>query len=208
VPTDGDDVRSALIRQWELIANALPGIDVARPSRIDGWNNGEVLAHLSVQPHLVTRFLRTASNKAPDLGVADNLAGTKAFKDLIDTSAREGAMLDKFDIAGPLAATRASVLSAPLAETVETFQGSISVEGYLVTRCVEAVVHGADLVEPVSPDPVAEAITATALLQVLAASAPNLVVEARALPPGDWIDIATGRKIAIGPLSESTPVMS
>ena len=208
VPTDEADVRSALIRQWELIAGVLPEIDVATPSRIDGWSNGEVLAHLYVQPHLVTRFLRTASNAEPDLGVTENLAGTKAFKDLIDTSAREGAMLNKFDIAGPLSVARASVLSATLGKTVETLQGSISVEHYLVTRCVEAVVHGGDLIEPVTPDPVAEAITANALLDVLAVSAPNLLAEARSLPRRDWINFATGRDIATGPLSGATPLMS
>lgn len=208
MPTDDDDVRPALVRQWELIAGAVPNIDVASPSRIDGWSNGEVLAHLYVQPHLVARFLRTASNKAPQLGVAENLAGTKALKDVIYTSAQEGAMLNKFDIAGPLMATRSSVLSAPLTQTIETFQGSISVEDYLVTRCVEAVVHGGDLIGPVTPDPIAEAITATALLNVLAISAPNLVAEARALPRGEWINFATGRDIAAGPLSGATPVMS
>ncbi len=208
VPIDEADVRLALIRQWELIAGAVPTIDVTRPSRIEGWSNGEVLAHLYVQPHLVGRFLRTASNEEPLLGVAENLAGTKALKDVIDTSAREGARLNKFDIAGPLAATRVSVLSAPLAETIETFQGSISVEDYLVTRCVEAVVHGGDLVDPIAPDPIAEAITATALLDLLAISAPNLVAEARALPRSEWINAAAGRDVAIGPLSGATPVMS
>lgn len=208
VPTDQGDVRSALIRQWESIARALPEIDVAASSRIDGWSNGEVLAHLYVQPHLVIRFLRTASKAEPDLGVAENLAGTKAFKDLIDTSAREGAKLNKLDLAGPLRAARASVLSAALGETVETFQGSITVEGYLVTRCVEAVVHGGDLIEPVEPDPVAEAITASALLNVLAISAPDLLAEARALPRWECINFATGRDVAPAPLSGATPVMS
>ena len=208
MPTDEGDIRAALVRQWELIAGAVPRIDVTAPSRIDGWRNGEVLAHLYVQPHLVIRFLRTASNQEPEMGIAENLAGTRALKNLIDDSAQEGAALNKFDIAGPLMATRAFVLRAPLAETVETFQGSISVEDYLVTRCVEAVVHGGDLIEPVAPDVVAEATTATALLAVLAVSAPNFVDEARALNRSEWINIATGREVATGPLSAVTPVMS
>lgn len=208
MPTNEDDVRSALIRQWELIAAALPHIDVAAPSRIGGWRNGEVLAHLYVQPHLVSRFLRTASDGEPDLDVAENLAGTRAFKDLIDSSAREGAMLNKFDLAGPLGAAKASVLNADLGKTVETLQGSITVEGYLVTRCVEAVVHGGDLIDPVAPDSVAETIVATALVDVLAASAPDLVAEARALPRSYWINVATGRDVAPPPLSGATPVMS
>jgi hypothetical protein len=202
------DVRSALIRQWELIASALTRLDVAAPSRIDGWRNGEVLAHLYVQPHLVSRFLRTASDAKPDLNVTENLEGTRVFKDLIDSSAREGAELHKFDLAGPLGAAKGSVLNADLGRTIETLQGSITVEDYLVTRCIEAVVHGGDLIQPVPPDPVAEAIVATALVNVLSASAPNLVAEARALPRSDWINIATGRVVAPPPLSRATPLMS
>jgi hypothetical protein len=197
-----------LIRQWELIAGAVPEIDVAAPSRIDGWSNGEVLAHLYVQPHLVVRFLRTTGSWRPNMGVSDNLAGTKAFKDLIDTSAREGAKLNKFDLGVSLAQARDSVLGAHLRETIETLQGSITVDDYLVTRCVEAVVHGSDLIEPVPPDPAAEAITAKALLDVLSNSAPHLVTEAQALPSGDWISVATGRVTAVGRLAAVTPVMS
>ena len=44
-PTD-DDVRTALIRQWDRIADAVPRIDRAAPSRVAGWRNREVLAHL------------------------------------------------------------------------------------------------------------------------------------------------------------------
>lgn len=208
VPTVESDVRSALIRQWELIARAVPETDVTSPSRIEGWSNGEVLAHLYVQPHLVVQFLRAATNEEPTLVASENLRGTKEFKELIDTSAREGAKLNKFDLGVPLAAARGSVLGAPLGETVDTLQGSISVEDYLVTRCVEAVVHGSDLIEPVTPDPEAEAVAATALLDALATCAPRLVAEARILPDGDWINIATGRVVAVGPLSAATPVMS
>ncbi len=129
------------------------------------------------------------------MDVTENLAGTRAFKDLIDSSAREGAMLAKFDLASPLGAAKSSVLNADLGKTVETLQGSITIENHLVTRCVEAVVHGGDLIEPVAPDPVAESIVAIALVNVLAASAPNLVAEAQALPRSDWINIATGRDV-------------
>ena len=208
MPTGEGDVRIALIRQWELIARTVPEIDREAPSLVEGWSNGEVLAHLYVQPHLVTRFLRTATDEKPTMDASQNLAGTKAFKELIDASARDGARLDKFDLGVPLAAARDSVLRASLGKTVETLQGMITIEDYLMTRCVEAVVHGRDLIEPVRPDPAAEEITVTALLNVLANSAPHLVAEARALPSKEWINIATGCVIAAGPLSAATPVMS
>ncbi|HUK73557.1 MAG TPA: hypothetical protein VLW50_33235 [Streptosporangiaceae bacterium] len=86
-------------------------------------------------------------------------------------------------------------LQAPdLSATVVTMQGPIRLADYLITRCVEAVVHGSDLVEPVSPDSVAQAITARALIEVLSLRAPRLVQQARNLPSPVWIDVATGRR--------------
>ena len=95
-----------------------------------------------------------------------------------------------------------------LEATITTFQGPISVLDYLVTRCVEAVVHGMDLQPPVTPDLVAQDITSTALLDTLNVAARDLVSEARALPIGEWIDLATGRATASGPLAEVLPVMA
>ena len=83
------DVRSALIRQWELIAEAVPGIDLSAASRVSGWRNREVLAHHYVQPYLVVQFLHLdpTQSRRSDL---PRISGTKAYKDLIDASAHEG----------------------------------------------------------------------------------------------------------------------
>jgi len=203
-----DDVRTALIRQWDRIAEAVPRIDLAAASRVAGWRNREVLAHLYAQPSLLLRFLESASEAEPAVRAAENLAGTRAFAELIDASAREGAARDKFDLRLPVERARTAVLTAHLGATIETLQGSITVGDYLVTRCVEAVVHGGDLMDPVAPDPMAQAIAATALLELLAAVAPDLAAEARALPAAVWIDVATGRSLASGPLAAATPVMT
>src|SRR5271169_1335417 len=96
-----DDVRTALIRQWDRIADAVPRIDLAAASRIAGWRNREVLAHLYAQPSLLLRFLESESSTEPAVRAAQNLAGTKAFAELIDASAREGATRDKFDLQVP-----------------------------------------------------------------------------------------------------------
>ena len=98
--------------------------------------------------------------------------------------------------------------AADLSATVVTMQGPIRLADYLVTRCVEAVVHGCDLVDPVRPDRVAQAITAGALLEALAARAPHLVREARQLPLPVWIDAATGRQPVPGSLAAAVPVMT
>lgn len=206
--TRGQDIRSEIVRQWELIAKAIPRIELAKPSRIDGWSNREVLAHLYVQPRLVIRFLNTRIDAPPEMALTTNLTGTRAFSELIDSSAREGAILGKVNLGIPLVEARPIVLAADLDATIDTLQGSILVSDYLVTRCVEAVVHGGDLVDPVNPDSEAQSITRTALLDVLAACAPGLVSEAKALPTDRWIDIATGRRLATGRLAAVVPVMA
>ena len=89
-----------------------------------------------------------------------------------------------------------------------TLQGSIRLEEYLVTRCVEAVVHGGDLVAPVEPDPVAERIATQALLDALAERAPSLLPVAQELPAGSWIDIATGRRVSPEVFGGAVPVMT
>jgi hypothetical protein len=142
------------------------------------------------------------------LGVTENLSETRSFSVLIDASARKGASLNKVELRGPVDAERRLVLAANLEATITTLQGSMSVSDYLVTRCVEAVVHGGDLVPPVVPDPVAQAITSEVLLDTLAAVAPGLVADARALPVEKWIDCATGRSRATGRLAEVLPVMA
>jgi hypothetical protein len=205
---DGDLVRSALVSQWRAIAAAAPHVDLDRPSRVDGWRNREVLAHLYVQPVLLSRFLLTGSEQSPSVDVTANLLGTGSFKELIDASAREGAERGKFNFADPLGAALPDLLMADLGVTITTLQGSIPLVDYLVSRCVEAVVHGEDLVEPVEPDPAAQAITASALMAVLASKAPHLVPEAERLPSAVWIDVATGRRPGSGRLASAVPVMT
>ncbi len=157
---------------------------------------------------MVKKFLSTASVRQAEVQLSENLAGTKSFSGLINDSARKGATLNKVGLRRPLAAVRDVVLAAPLDATITTLQGNISVSDYLVTRCVEAVVHGSDLAPPVTPDPVAEGITSEAFLGVLELSAPELVAEARALRPEKWINLATGRAKTTGPLGEAMPVMA
>jgi hypothetical protein len=208
VATGGDEVRDALVRQWHAIAAAVPHVDLEAPSRVGGWRNREVVAHLSVQPVLLLRFLATASHQPPMVTLAANLSGTRAFAELIDVSARAGAKLETIDFGAALTEALPELVAADLAATVVTLQGPIRLVDYLVTRCIEAVVHGGDLVEPVDPDVVAQTIAATALLAVLSGSAPHLVQQARELPLPVWIDIATGRRPASGALATAVPVMT
>ena len=109
---------------------------------------------------------RIGSPTADHLGA--NLAGTRSLAALIDSSAREGAGEARVDFAKATADALPELWAADLAVTVVTMQGPILLADYLATRCVEAVVHGMDIVEPTEPDPVARDIAAEALIEVLA----------------------------------------
>ena len=204
----GDDVRDALVRQWEAIGAAVASVDLEIPSRVAGWRNREVVAHLCLQPALLRRFIATALARHAVVDVAASLGGTHSLAGLVDASAREAARAGRVDFAKAAGDAVPALRAADLTATVVTMQGPIRLVDYLVTRCVEAVVHGSDLVDPVSPDRVAQAITARALLEVLAVQAPQLVQEARQLPLPVWIDIATGRLPGSGNLAAAVPVMS
>lgn len=167
-----------------------------------------MLAHLYVQPLLLGRFLRTAATTSPPLDLTTNLSGTAGYGTLIDASAREGAAMGKVDLTASVGRILPELMAAPLDVTIVTVQGPIRLADYLVTRCVEAVVHGGDLVDPAEPDPDAQAVTADALMAVLSTTAPERVAAARRLPPATWIDAATGRRAAPDELASVLPVMS
>lgn len=207
VGSDTDAVRDALFHQWEAIDRAMPLIDLERPSRVEGWRNREVVAHLSLQPVLLVRFIAKSSYQAPRVSLGSNLAGTRSFAAVIDAAARD-AVIDEYTFGRNLLAALPVVAAADLAVTVTTLQGSIRLADYVITRCVEAVVHGCDLVEPVEPDQTALAVTAEALLSVLVAEHPDLLVLARALPLRTWVDAATGRAAPPPGLEAALPVMS
>jgi hypothetical protein len=95
VTLDGGQVRDALVRQWRVVAQAIPGLDLDAPSRIVGWRNREVLAHLYAQPLLLDRFMAAATDEAPRVDVAANLSGTNSFSRVVDTLARQGADMGK-----------------------------------------------------------------------------------------------------------------
>jgi hypothetical protein len=201
------DVREALVRQWRLVAQAVPLLDLELSSRLDGWRNREVLAHLSLQPRLLGRFLATASSEVAQITLAANLSGTSAFADAIDRTARLAADRD-LNFAANVERVIPTLEHADLAATVVTMQGPIVLRDYIVTRCVEAVVHGRDFTDAIEPDTGAQAVACTALYDVLATSHPELLAEARSLPPATWLSVATGRETPPRALRSSCPLMT
>ena len=197
----------ALARQWRRL-RAIPSRDLETASRVDGWRNREVVAHLAMQPVLLVRFLATAGFEPPRLRVAENLSGTRNLAELVDAATREAAAEGNLDFAGAAEHAIERLAAADLASTITTLQGPILLRDYLVTRCVEAVVHGGDLVDPVEPDRDALEIVADALTTLLAARDQSLVASATALPRLAWVAMATGRERAPSPLRAVVPLMA
>jgi hypothetical protein len=204
---DADAVRDALVRQWRAIARAIPSRDLDAASRIDGWRNREVVAHLAMQPALLVRFLATAGAEAPRLDATENLSGTRNLAELVDAATREAAEAGRIDFAARAEQAIGRLAEADLTATVTTVQGPILLADYLVTRCVEAVVHGDDLVPPVEPDADALQVAAEAMTALLAARDPSLVPAAAALPRETWLAVATGRAPAPPELAGVVPLM-
>jgi len=101
----------------------------------------------------------------------------------------------------PTSSARAASLrrSTPL-------QGAITLDAYLRTRCVEAVVHGGDLVPPLSSHPAALAVAAEALTAVLHRRAPTATPTPT--DPLGWVEAATGRRAAPPSIAGLLPLTS
>jgi hypothetical protein len=137
----------------------------------------------------------------------DNLGGTHALAERIDTAAKEGAEAGHVDFARQAATVDAALAAADIDATVTTLQGAIQLADYLRTRCVEAVVHGMDLQPPVSPDPGALSVTVEALMRVLNARSATLAAECQ-LPATEFVDVATGRRPPPPSLARVMPLMT
>jgi hypothetical protein len=114
----------------------------------------------------------------------------------------------RIDFAARAEEAIAALEQARLGATITTLQGPILLSDYLVTRCVEAVVHGGDLVDPVEPDGRALEIAADALTALLETRHPDLVAAARAMPAIEWLAAATGRMPAPSGFDAVLPLMS
>jgi Mycothiol maleylpyruvate isomerase N-terminal domain len=203
-----EEIRDALVDQWRALAAAVPALDLGAPTRVAGWTNREVVAHLAAQPLLLLRFLSGGSPSTAELTAEANLGGTARLAALIDGAARAAANADRLDLPGNVDRAIGPLLAADLSRNLVTLQGSISLADYLATRCVEGVVHGLDLSPGLEPRPRAAAITADALLGLLAQRAPELLAEAERLDRLVWLDAATGRRAVDGPLGPVLPLMT
>jgi hypothetical protein len=112
------EAREALRRQWARISSVADEINLESESRVAGWRNAEVLAHLSVQPRLLGQFLATATSAnsphTPAMSLGENLMGTHTLAETIDALARQGARAGKLGFAQSAAVVDAALIAADL----------------------------------------------------------------------------------------------
>ncbi|MDQ1484865.1 MAG: hypothetical protein QOJ62_558 [Actinomycetota bacterium] len=193
-PTDRRDRRAgiaqACIAQWSKIADAveqLPDERFDTPTALPGWRLADLVAHLSICAAAPARWLAEPAPPKAEANAAAYVLGLGEAADDIDARTRElAAGLRPPELR---AAVRAAVdgLRTAATETepdrvISTRLAPMRLDDFLVTRCVEGVVHGIDLDPRVEPDPEALKITTRALLAALVAKAPGRTVEVR-VPP-------------------------
>lgn len=185
---------AASLEQWGALRRwvaTLAEERLAQPSAVDGWTVADLVAHLGVVAGSVTAALEGPPGRHP-LTLSEYVATYREGASAIDARTREagraggGSVLETVDTA--FSRAEAALARAPAGDPVVTARrGPIRLSDFLVTRCVELVVHGDDLGRSVGDDAVpltraAVALSVRALAGALAERAPGRSVEVR-IPP-------------------------
>jgi len=184
------DAGVACVAQWVRVADAvdaLPDDAFDLPTELPGWRVNELVAHLVMCASSPARSLTEPAPDRAEATVAEYLLCLRAAASSIDE--RTHALAAGQSPARLRTAVRAAVdsLSDVVVETdparvIPTRLAPMRFDDFLVTRCVEGVVHGLDLDPVVDPGPGALRFAARALLNALVAKAPGHTVEVR-VPP-------------------------
>lgn len=201
--------RAALQDQWDALRRWVDQVGdaslAAAPSVLDGWNVGELWAHLGRAMEALTVCTPAPPGSAP-LSLREYLASYAAgAADIAETSRRLAAE----QAADPVGAVERSVRAAfarldalgPGDPVVQARRGPLHLSTMVVTRVVELVVHADDLLLSVrrahgtdaTPDPVdpgALRLVADELLAIVVARGgwDLEVADART-----WVRLAAGR---------------
>jgi uncharacterized protein (TIGR03083 family) len=172
-------VRAALGAQWALLVPAFELADPAAAVRLPGWDVGRLGGHVT---GTVQRLVAALDRPVPvgrTIGVAEHYA--------IDVPTPD----PPYGLPAAVAEAAKALAAEPPGRTVSVESGALRLTDYLVTRVIEAVVHGLDLPTPVEPDGGALRIAAQALADLLAARQPGRTVELR-VPPYAAVQCVAG----------------
>ncbi|MFH8367718.1 sterol carrier family protein [Streptomyces sp. NPDC018031] len=219
--------REAVAAQFRQVREAVAGLPEGRldaPTRLGDWTVRELVAHLAMVVESVNRCLELPAPPAAEVTLAGWVSGTATAAADIDADTRAlaaGAAAPAELLERAAARYRELVPQAPGDRVLATRLGAMRLDDFLVTRCVELVVHTDDLAAATGAeagyDRQALATAVRVLADALAAKAPGGSVEVRVPPfavvqcvegprhtrgtppnvvetePLTWIRLATGR---------------
>jgi uncharacterized protein (TIGR03083 family) len=186
----GSAAADACTAQWQSIADAvatLPDSVFDEASPLTGWRVADLVAHLAMCAGSPARWLAEPAPERASATVADYLLCLTAAAPSVDERTRALAAGKtpaqlRADVRSAVDSLRDVVAEVDAARVIPTRLAPMRFDDFLVTRCVEGVVHGLDLSPAVDPDAGALRIATRALLAALVANAPGHTVEVR-VPP-------------------------
>jgi uncharacterized protein (TIGR03083 family) len=188
-PPSHEDALAGARAQFALLADAvrdLPDDALARPTRLEGWNVAALLAHIARNAVTVTGRVERGTTAKPDDDVLGYLSGMRALASEVGGRAAEiGAAKSPAELREDVAAGAAALaaVDAPLTLAIPGYEGTLSLGDFLVSRCVEGVVHGLDLRAatgvPEQPDATALKVVVRILAALAERAAPGKAVEVR-----------------------------
>ncbi|MEU9114916.1 sterol carrier family protein [Streptomyces sp. NPDC048483] len=223
---DAKKTRAAVTAQFDHVREAVQGLapeQFALPTRLGDWTVRELVAHLSMAVGSVARNLREPAPSRVETELMDWPFATAPVAAGIDADTRAlAAANDPYDLLTRTAEGLADALPQAADDRVMTTRvGAMRLADYLVTRCIELVVHTDDLAAATGTeipyDRQAQAIATRLLADALAVKAPGGSVEVRVPPfavvqcvegprhtrgtppnvvetdPLTWLRLATGR---------------
>ncbi len=211
-PVSGN-IPGACLRQWYSVADAvedLPDEAFALVTRLPGWRLRELVVHLIACVDAVSIRLAEPPAAKAETAPARYLLSTPEAAQVIEERERNGASgtepaVLKEQLRSAVARLAGAIETAEPNRIVATRFGGMRLADFLVTRCVEGVVHGLDLVAAwrsasvdvtgraaaLMPDPEALKITTRSLLGALTTKAPGKSVEVR-VPPVAAVQCVAG----------------
>ncbi len=186
----GDEARDGALAQFGVVSAAvasLPDEAFARATRLGTWTVAELVGHLAAAVESIARGLDRPPPPAADTDLIGYLLAMRSVAPAVAQRAIETAAgATPADLRARLAAAAATAEAARDADPTRLVAmrlGSMSLADFLVTRCIEGVIHGLDLRAatgvPEVPDPTALRVVVKAFAALLAHIAPGRAVEVR-----------------------------
>ncbi len=224
------ELRTAVLDQFGGLADAvaaLPAEAFGTPTRLGTWRVAELVAHLTSNVEAMTRYLAEPAPARADVELLRYYAGAAAAAAGVAERAKATAAAAspaelRIAFGDAVAAAAATTATADADRLVATRPGTLPFSDFLITRCVEGVVHGLDLAAATGAElvltPAAVRHAVLLLADVLAVAAPGRAVELRVPPyaavqcvpgprhtrgtppnvietdPVSWLELAAGRR--------------